>query len=658
MSAARIFYKESPMDSDPMVFDRWAEVYDVQLNPLLSLEQRFLERMLPDVRSLNVLDAGCGTGRWLDLLARHTPQSLIGVDFSAEMLHRAAEKSIPNVDLRLGSCTAIPIRDATTQLVLLSFLFSHLEDIDSVVEELDRVTTSEADIFITDMHPETAAVRCWKRSFHKDGNEIELKTYNRAISDIVVKFQQHGFKVSTIIEPAFGEPEHEVFKRCGRERAYQATEGLPAIYILHLSKQTCSPFERASALPKNETTLLTDGKCVLGSQESVSSTLAINNGAIETLNSRSNFLYNQFVSTENSIDLTGYLLFPGLINAHDHLEFGLFPNLGQAPYENSAQWAKDIHGTSPEIIARYKSIPKKTRLWWGALRNLLCGATTVCHHNQLTDDLLEGDFPVRIVSQFNWVHSIHFDTQFADKFYSSGNQLPFILHVAEGIDTTSAMEVAQLDEIHALDKHTVLVHGLALSEEHINLINQRGTSLIVCPSSNYFLFHKTHSRSLLEQIHRLALGSDSPLTATGDLLDEIRYTHAAIGIDVDILYEMVTIRPASILRLHRGEGTLKPGSVADIIALRDMDVSPAETLARATFRDIEMVMLSGRIQLASPAIFEQLSVKQKQDLQAINIEGHTRWLRAPIDQLFSDTEIVLGSEAIYLGGKKVSRAGH
>ncbi len=42
----------------------------------------------------------------------------------------------------------------------------------------------------------------------------------------------------------------------------------------------------------------------------------------------------------SSLDLSGFLLLPGLINAHDHLEFSLFPNIGDGPYQNAAQWAR------------------------------------------------------------------------------------------------------------------------------------------------------------------------------------------------------------------------------------------------------------------------------------------------------------------------------
>src|ERR1700721_2407902 len=113
------------------VFSAWAPVYHEQPNPLLALEQRFLTRMLPDVAGLDVLDAGCGTGRWLQLLASCRPASLVGGDSSPEMLQRASAKIGTAWTLLLGSCVPFPIQNAAIDLVLASFVLSYLHGVEA-----------------------------------------------------------------------------------------------------------------------------------------------------------------------------------------------------------------------------------------------------------------------------------------------------------------------------------------------------------------------------------------------------------------------------------------------------------------------------------------------------------------------------------------------
>jgi cytosine/adenosine deaminase-related metal-dependent hydrolase len=196
--------------------------------------------------------------------------------------------------------------------------------------------------------------------------------------------------------------------------------------------------------------------------------------------------------TTQTLNLQDYVLLPGLINSHEHLEFGLFPKLGRpagaAPYRNSTEWAEEIHQVHSGIIERYRQIPKKTQLWWGAIRNLLCGVTTICHHNPLHQELTRPNFPVRALSRFGWSHSMAFDPDLAEKFQRTPREQPFILHAAEGMDEESKRELSRLDQMHVLDERTVLIHGLACTLTEISLINRRGASLVVCPTSNCFLF--------------------------------------------------------------------------------------------------------------------------------------------------------------------------
>jgi hypothetical protein len=353
------------------------------------------------------------------------------------------------------------------------------------------------------------------------------------------------------------------------------------------------------------------------------------------------------------VDLSGFLIMPGLINAHDHLEFALFPRLADLSYRNYIDWGEDIHQKFPDVIARHRAVPKDLRVWWGGIRNLLCGATTVSHHNPLLPELQRTDFPVRVVQQYGWAHSLALGGDLRTARGATPKDRPFIVHACEGVDEVARAELWGLDGLGLLDTSAVLVHGLAIDAAGVQLMQERGVSLIVCPSSNNFLFGELPDMALLGGLENVALGNDSPLTAEGDLLDEIRFAIHLCGIEPRAAYRMVTEAPAAILRLEDGEGAISVSGVGDLVAVRDTDEDVADRLQTLSMMDVELVMMEGRVQLASEAILERLSSSLKHGLEPLWIDGTIRWLRAPVKELLRKTEEALGVGEIRLGGRRV-----
>jgi hypothetical protein len=402
----------------------------------------------------------------------------------------------------------------------------------------------------------------------------------------------------------------------------------------------------------SEPIVLHGARCSLGPRSSVRASVQIKGGRVTELLSDSSST-PMIKSGCSGIDLTGYLVMPGLINAHDHLQFALFPRLANPPYQNYIDWGEDIHREFSDIIAKHRSVPKDVRFRWGGIRNLLCGVTTVCHHDVLWPELQREDFPIKVVQKYGWAHSLALGGDLQRALASTPEGSAFIVHACEGVDSRAREELSELDRLGLLHAGTVLVHGLAIDDTGVTLMRERGVSLIICPSSNEFLFGRLPEISLLGAIENIALGNDSPLTAKGDLLDEVRFAISACGIAQEIAYRMVTEAPAAALRLRDGAGTIQVAGPGDLIAVRETGHNAADRLRTLSVSDIEFVMISGHVQLASETVLERLSPASKQGLEPLWIDGIVRWLRAPVKELLQKAEEVLGMDEVQLGGKPI-----
>ena len=610
-------------------FALWAEVYDEQPNPLLSLEEDFLSHLLPDVRGLDVVDMGCGTGRWLQRLASQDARSLIGIDGSREMIARAAAKVGRYTVLLRADCGSAALSADSADLCLASFLLSHVRDLEKFSRQLAYILRPGGTAFITDVHPGTSARLGWKRAFRYGDQSISLQTYERPIGEVIAALRKHGFQVSALLEPCFQTQQQRTLELHNSPLGPTVLRW-PAIYILQVQR---NDRPRASSRDAQANAMqITGSRVAFGPRASASVQLLLTGDSVSAFST--GLLGRSCIANAPSVDLSGYLLLPGLINSHDHLDFGSFPRLGRGGYRNASEWANDIQSRNAAVIDAHRRIPKPVRCWWGAIRNVLSGVTTVCHHNPVLPELLESSFPVRVLRDFEWAHSMEFDRQVPEKFWAANLEAPFIIHAAEGIDSNAAEEISKLERLGLLNQRTVLIHALALNEESVSLLNRSGAAVVWCPASNKFLFGRTHDLRVISSIKNLALGSDSSLTSDGGLLDDIAVARET-GVAADRLYAMLYTTPARMFRMNRGEGTIRVGGVADLIAVEDVRADPADTLINLERPRVALVVVRGRVQLVRNRVRERLPQELCDGLEPLEVDGETVWLRAPVAQLSS-----------------------
>jgi cytosine/adenosine deaminase-related metal-dependent hydrolase len=335
------------------------------------------------------------------------------------------------------------------------------------------------------------------------------------------------------------------------------------------------------------------------------------------------------------IDADGAYVVPGLINAHDHLELNHYGRLKfRDRYANVSEWVDDMRPriASDEAIRDGRSRPLSDRLFIGALKNLLSGVTTVVHHNPFYRELRRG-MPIRVLKRYGWAHSFGLQRRAAgakgesggdiqERFRATASDMPFFVHLAEGVDGAAHAELARLDAIGCLAANTVAVHGVAIDGAGWRRLARAGANVVWCPASNFFLFGQTIDLSCAASArasNRVLLGTDSRLTGSRDLLDELRIASECASVARDALLPMITVRAADVIRQPQ-LGRLTAGVPADLVVLPPIADTVTETMLATSRGDVVLVLVGGRPMVGSPA-FQRLFMTRGSQPRALWVDG-------------------------------------
>lgn len=139
--------------------------------------------------------------------------------------------------------------------------------------------------------------------------------------------------------------------------------------------------------------------------------------------------------------------------------------------------------------------------------------------------------------------------------------------------------VKYLDSLQVLDKDTLAIHCIHLSEEDFEILSKRGVAVCLCPRSNLFTGAGfPNLPCLLRYGIKICLGTDS--LASNDRLSIFEEMKTLLNFypDTDplLILKMGSVEGAKILGFEK-YGTLKPGSFANLLALSTSFPLPENT---------------------------------------------------------------------------------
>ena len=228
----------NPVDVVPTKagYDSWAACYDEDDNPLVALEEPWVDRLLGDVRGLAVADIGCGTGRHALRLAM-AGAHVHALDFSEGMLARARAKAgqLNIVFHTHDLAQPLPFADDAFDRVMCGLVIDHMSNLGGLFCEMHRVCRSSGFVVVSVMHP-AMMLRGVQARFRDpaSGREVRPASCSHQLSDYIMAAALAGFNFDHLSEQSVDEALANRLKRAQRYL------GWPMLFLMRLKPGTKS----------------------------------------------------------------------------------------------------------------------------------------------------------------------------------------------------------------------------------------------------------------------------------------------------------------------------------------------------------------------------------------------------------------------------------
>jgi len=402
------------------------------------------------------------------------------------------------------------------------------------------------------------------------------------------------------------------------------------------------------------------------------------------------------------IDTHG-ILAPGLIDTHNHILFDIFDDSDWLPaktYTNHKQWpAESAYADMLDVKQCLTWASQGRPAWcppafegaagrltcemdkWGELKGMVAGTTAIvglagtssaCFGSlSRSIDVAQNDLGEDFVQV-----SALFPPSGGSGVCANvltGKTRAFLVHCGEGTDEAARAEFAKLGSLTEPDNclyapQTALTHGTAFGATEFATMGKAGMKLTWSPASNLALYGKTTNIPLaLEHGVIVTLGPDWSMGGSQNMLDELRVAdahdnkHWGNVLTPKDLVVMATVNGAAALSLAGKLGRVQAGYHADLFVVSGDPAQPYDAILAATPREVQLVMVGGRILYGAPSI--QQAAPAAPGCEQVDICGTSKFLcvaeasaEDKLNQSYADIKAVLESALVAVDA--VSGAGH
>lgn len=158
--------------------------------------------VLPELKGLHVLDAGCGTG-WFTEYFFYQGAIVTGLDVSSEMVERTKARVSSATVIQANLAEPLPLADNSFDLILSSLTLQYLESWTLTFNELNRILKPDG-LFIFSVHHPFEEFKLFGENYF----EVEERkrkqgtvSFRRSLSSMTETLFQTGFVIERVLEP-------------------------------------------------------------------------------------------------------------------------------------------------------------------------------------------------------------------------------------------------------------------------------------------------------------------------------------------------------------------------------------------------------------------------------------------------------------------------